>query len=125
VTKHRILIVDDDQAIADTLQEWLEMNGYEVTVAIGADEVTWLSNWQWQRYDCIVTGINQLGLNGLDFADLVISNNGPPVIVMSGYKTEDVRMKAYDIGATVFIAKPFDLRDFLKAVNYCCEKKHK
>ena len=124
MTRHHILIVEDDQGIADILKKWLEMNCYEVDVAMNADEATWLLNWRWEHYDCIVTGIIQPGLNGLDFAKLVISSNGPPVIVMSGYKTEEVRMKAYNIGAAVFIGKPFDLEYFLNAVNYCCKERH-
>jgi len=81
MNKYRILIVDDEQAIRDALKEWLEMNGYEVTVAIGVEDVIWLSDWQWQGFNCIVTGINQPGLNGLEFTNLVKSCDGPPVVV--------------------------------------------
>jgi len=81
MNKYRILIVDDEQAIRDILKQWLEMNGYEVTVAIGVEDVIWLSDWQWQGFDCIVTGINQPGLNGLKFTNLVKGCNGPPVVL--------------------------------------------
>jgi DNA-binding response OmpR family regulator len=86
--KYHILIVDDDQAIVESLKQWLEMNGYQATIAAYANDEIWLSQWQWERFDFIITGINQPGLNGLAFTKLIRESGGPPVIVMSGYKPE-------------------------------------
>ncbi|WP_054030197.1 response regulator [Desulfatitalea tepidiphila] len=124
MNRYRILIVDDEQAIRDALKEWLEMNGYEVTLAMGAEDVIWLSDWQWQGFECIVTGINQPGLNGLEFTSLVKSCDGPPVVVMTGYQPEEVRPIACKFGAAAFMKKPFNLDDFLEIINDCCQKRH-
>ena len=124
MNKYRILIVDDEQAIRDVLKEWLETNGYEVAVALGAEDVIWLSDWQWNGFDCIVTGINQPGLNGLEFTNLVKCCDGPPVVVMTGYQSEEVRPIACRLGAAAFMNKPFNLDDFLQIIDDCCQKRH-
>jgi DNA-binding NtrC family response regulator len=116
----RILIIDDDQTLVHMLTEWLEMNGHQVTGAQTADEETWFSQWQWQAFDCIITGINQPGLNGLDFTKMVQAGNGPPVVVMSGYMPATARAQAFEAGAAAFLEKPFDLQEMLKILEICC-----
>jgi CheY-like chemotaxis protein len=69
------------------------------------------SDWQWRDFDCIITGINQPGMNGLLFTVLVRANNGPPVIVMTGYKPTEARALAFRAGAASFLQKPIDLKN--------------
>ena len=118
--KYHILIVDDDQAIAEPLKQWLEMNGFQVTTALNADDETWISQWQWREFDCIITGINQPGLDGLSFTELIRDTGGPPVIVMSGFEPEVSKVKALDRGAFAFLKKPFDFLKLLEIVEDCC-----
>lgn len=122
MTKFHVLVVDDDRNIAEAIQEWLEMNDFQVTIAAAADDVVWLSRWQWERFDCILTGINQPGLDGLTFTQLIRKSGGPPVIVMSGYESEIAGVKALEMGAAAFLKKPFDLLELLKIVEACCSK---
>ncbi len=119
--KKRILIIDDDFDIRAMLQEYFEMIGYLVELSAYADERLWISQWQWQNYNCIITGINQPGLNGIDFARLVQKSGGPPLIVMSGYKPEAAKTQAKDAGAAAFIVKPFNLENFAKILEACCK----
>jgi two-component system response regulator FixJ len=99
---------------------WFEMNGHQVTSSQTADEIVWLSQWQWQCFDCILTGINQPGLNGLEFTELVQENDGPPVVVMSGYKPEVAKVRAFEAGAAAYLKKPLDLQELLKTIDSCC-----
>jgi DNA-binding response OmpR family regulator len=91
VEPQNLLIVDDDQSILEMLALWFRMNGHQVTCAADADEISWYSEWQWRDFDCIITGINQPGMNGLLFTVLVRANNGPPVIVMTGLQTNNCK----------------------------------
>jgi DNA-binding response OmpR family regulator len=115
--KLRVLIVDDDGLIASVLKEWLEINGHQATTAEAVDDFVWLSSWQWQNLDCIVTGINQAGLNGIDFTRLVRKTGGPPVIVMSGYLPEIAKVWALEAGAAAFLRKPFKLTELLEVID--------
>jgi len=117
--KPHVLVVDDDDAILSIMQEWLKRNGYQVTTAFQIDDVNWLSTWQWEKFDCIITGINQPGLTGIDLARL----GGPPVIVLTGYDSERVKSKAIDAGAAAFFKKPSHLNDLLEVLDTICEKR--
>jgi len=118
MNKYRVLIIDDDHDLLSCLKEWLEMNGHTVMEALLADEIDWMSNWQWVDIDCIITGINNPGLlSGIEFAKMVRATGGPPVIVMSGYQPEIAKIEALAAGAAAFFKKPFDLNALLKAVE--------
>ena len=118
---HRILVIDDDKVILWILKEWLELNGHLVTCAESVDEILWLSLWQWSGFDCIITGINQPGLDGIEFTQLVQTTEGPPVIVMSGFNPQTAEPRAIAAGAAAFLSKPFDLQELLKVIDavYC------
>jgi CheY-like chemotaxis protein len=98
------------------------MNGHQVTCAAYADEISWYSDWQWRDFDCIITGINQPGMNGLLFTVLVRANNGPPVIVMTGYKPTEL----HEHWHLKQVLRPFCKNqliygELLKIVDVCCE----
>jgi DNA-binding NtrC family response regulator len=105
------------------LSEWFSLNGHQVTSAQWVDEILWFSFWQWQRFDCILTGINQPGLNGLQFTEMVRTGGGPPIVVMSGYKPTVARAQAFEAGAAAFLEKPFDLHEMLNIIENCCGRK--
>jgi CheY-like chemotaxis protein len=115
--KLHVLIVDDDGLIASVLKEWLEVNGHQATTVESADDFVWLSSWQWQKFDCIVTGINQPGLNGIEITRLMRDKGGPPVIVMSGYLPEMAKEWALEAGAAAFLRKPFKLTELLEVID--------
>jgi DNA-binding response OmpR family regulator len=85
------------------------MSDFKVTTAITCDEALSLSPAQWQEINCIITGINQPGMDGLGFTELVRLKGGPPVIVMSGFSPELASQTALTAGAVAFLAKPFML----------------
>jgi len=114
--KSHILVIDDDPDIVELLQVWLQMNDFEVTTSSTCDEVL-LSPAIWQEIDCIITGINQPGMNGLEFTELVHLIGGPPVIVMSGYSPELSRFKTFKAGGAAFLTKPIDLKKLLELLK--------
>jgi len=71
---------------------------------ITGDEALSLSPAQWQEINCIITGINQPGMDGLEFTELVRLKGGPPVIVMSGYNPQLSSLEALTAGAVAFLA---------------------
>ena len=117
IVKKRIFIIDDEPSIVSALKEWFEFNHYLVSGATSVDEITWLTHWQCKNFNCIVTGINQPGLNGIEFTELVKLTQGPPVIVMSGYEPEIAQDQAIAAGAAAFLKKPINLQEVLKIVE--------
>jgi DNA-binding response OmpR family regulator len=114
--KSHLLVIDDDSTLVELLQVWLQMNDFKVTTA-GIWDETWLSPAVWMGIDCIIIGINQPGMKGLDFTELVHLKGGPPVIVMSGYRPGISSYRTFKAGGVAFLKKPFELKELLELLN--------
>ena len=118
---YRILIVDDDSSLTLVLVDWLHFHGHQTFVASTADEIVWLSQWQWSQIDCIICGIYQPGMNGIEFCDLIKIIGGPPVIIMTGSEEAISMPHAYASGASAFLKKPFNLKKLSEIIYKICK----
>lgn len=118
-----ILLVEDDEHLRDSLRETLEEEGYLVqAVPSGADAIALSAN---RRFDLIVTDIKTPGASdGLAALETVKAGN-PEVagIVITGYSTEEYALRAAKLKVEDYLKKPFDIEDFLGAVDRLAEKK--
>jgi len=116
--KRHILVIDDDaDLIIAVLREYLQINDFKVTTDSTCDEALSLSPALWQEINCIITGINHPGMDGLEFTELVRLKGGSPVIIMSGYTPKLSSLEALAAGAVAFLAKPFMLDGLLKLLR--------
>ncbi len=100
----RILIVDDDEAIREAMQEYLEMEEFYTRTLPSAEEaIDFLKN---NLIDILVTDIRMLGMDGLELTDRVKKEYDTDVIVMTGYSSEHSYEEAISKGASDFIFKP-------------------
>jgi two-component system nitrogen regulation response regulator NtrX len=104
--KSRILIVDDEAAIRESLKMTLEYEGYEVIgAATGQDAVTLAER---ESPDLVLLDVKMPGMDGLEVLDrLRVINEALPVIVVSGHGTISTAVEATKKGAFDFIEKPF------------------
>lgn len=106
--------MDDDPSILSTVQDILEMEGYPVQTATnGADALRWF-----ERIipSMVLLDMRMPILDGWDFARaLKLRGVDVPILVMTA--AQDARRWAEEIGATGYLAKPFDLADLLSAVE--------
>jgi CheY-like chemotaxis protein len=118
-TKRRILVVDDDPGIRQTIQIALSNTGYEVLQARDGEEATRL--WYEAAPDLVITDIHMPRKSGLLLIqDLQEHNSSSRVIVMTdGGPAQDFKLfgLAQLLGAVRTIAKPFTLDDMVNAVN--------
>jgi len=100
----RILIVDDDPAIRESMHEYLEMEGFQAdTLSNGEEAIDFLKS---NRIDIVVTDIMMLGMNGLELTDIIKKKFDTDVIVMTGYSAQHSYEEAISKGASDFIFKP-------------------
>lgn len=102
---YSILIVDDDDAIKDSVEEYLTLLDYNVKSALNAEQA--LDILETFNADVILTDIMMEGMNGLDLTRKIKSSNDIDVIVMTGYSAEYSYEEAVQAGASDFIFKPF------------------
>ncbi|RNC81033.1 MAG: sigma-54-dependent Fis family transcriptional regulator [Phycisphaera sp.] len=104
---HRILIVDDDPIVAESLEELLRVSGYEVTSALSGSEALELITAAGRAPDAIITDVFMPGMDGLalmrEIKELRI---GSAVIMLTGYGTVESAVEALRLGAADYLTKP-------------------
>ena len=117
----RILVVDDEVGIRESLKVILEKEGYVVdTASNGEDAFKILRSG---GIDLLVTDIRMAGMDGLEL--LKLSKSVSPhseVIMITGYAAVDTAVESMKEGAYDYITKPFKKAEILKAVNRAIEK---
>jgi two-component system, chemotaxis family, chemotaxis protein CheY len=108
-----ILVIDDDLAIRDTVSEILVFEGYHVvTAANGADGLRFAEQ-SWPAL--ILLDMRMPIMDGWAFTHALRARGAtPPIVVMTA--AQDARRWAQEIGATGYLAKPFELHDLLDVV---------
>lgn len=110
--KHlKVLVVDDDPTVVETLGAFLDTQGYTVrTCAGGAEAVAALGE---MRFDLIISDIEMAGVNGYEL--LRIARERFPrigIVLMTGYTESYPLSQALRAGADGYISKPFSFRKF-------------
>jgi two-component system, NtrC family, nitrogen regulation response regulator NtrX len=104
--KSRILVIDDETAIRDSLRMTLEYEGYEFVGAATGQEGLALA--ERESPDLVLLDVKMPGMDGLEVLDrLRAMNDAVPVVVISGHGTISTAVEATKKGAFDFIEKPF------------------
>jgi DNA-binding NtrC family response regulator len=109
VPKKHILVVDDEEGMRFSLQNLLEMNGYQTSVASSAREA--LSLMQDAAVDLIICDVVMPDMGGLTFLTKV--SGKVPVIMITAFASIDTARKAFKLGARDYLVKPFDFNELL------------
>ena len=117
----KILIVDDERAIRNSLREILGDEGYEVDVA--EDGQTALAMVDKEKYNVIFCDIKMPGMDGTEVLDKLVSEGVDAAIVMiSGHGDIDTAVECIKKGAFDFIQKPLDLNRILITIKNATDK---
>ena len=112
----RILVVDDDRAVRDSLRRSLEFNGYNVDVASDGAEA--LARVPLVSPDAIVMDVMMPKLDGLEATRALRSaGNDVPILVLTARDAVSDRVDGLDAGADDYLAKPFALEELLARVR--------
>jgi two-component system alkaline phosphatase synthesis response regulator PhoP len=113
--KKRILIVEDEEHIADGLKITLEANGYETVVA--TDGPAALDFWHNGRFDLIILDVMLPGTDGLAVCKAIRdAGDRIPVLFLTARDREDDRIAGFLAGADDYLTKPFNLKELLLRV---------
>src|SRR5919107_63984 len=106
MAKSRILVIDDEGAIRDSLKMMLEYEGYEVIGAATGQEGLALA--ERETPDLVLLDIKMPGMDGMDvLSRLKALNETLPVVMVSGHGTTTTAVEAIKRGAIDFLDKPF------------------
>jgi DNA-binding response OmpR family regulator len=116
MAERNILIVEDEQKIADTLKLGLTENGYHVDVAY--DGTIGLKLFEAYPFNLVVLDINLPGINGYELCRRIRAKNAHvPVILLTALSSLDDKIEGYDSGADDYIIKPFEFKELLMKIR--------
>ena len=117
----KVLIVDDERAIRNSLKEILEMENYQAdTAENGADACTKAEK---EKYDAIFCDIKMPGMDGIEVLQKLLADGvESPIIMISGHADINTAVDCIKIGAFDFIEKPLDLNRILITLKNATDK---
>lgn len=114
--ERKILIIEDEQKIADTLKMGLTENGFYAKTAY--DGKIGLQLFISHEFDLVLLDINLPGLNGYEVCKGIRAHNvHVPVIMLTSMNTINDKIEGYDAGADDYLLKPFEFRELLMKIR--------
>jgi two-component system response regulator MprA len=115
----KILVVDDERAVRDSLRRALELEGYDIELAgDGREALALLQNGADSQPDVVILDVLMPGLDGLEVCRrLRASGNHVPVLMLTARDEVESRVSGLDAGADDYVTKPFALEELLARVR--------
>ncbi|MCR5420923.1 MAG: response regulator transcription factor [Lachnospiraceae bacterium] len=111
----KILIIEDEEAIAELQKDYLELSGYEVNIE--GDGVKGLGNALENEYDLIILDIMLPNMDGFTVCKEIRRVKEIPVIMVSAKKEDIDKIRGLGLGADDYITKPFSPSELVARVN--------
>ncbi|MCG1042652.1 oxygen response regulator transcription factor FixJ [Mycetohabitans sp. B8] len=116
-----VFVVDDDEAVRDSLRWLLEANGYRVQCFSSAEQ--FLDAYQPSQLGCLILDVRMSGMSGLELQERLIAEHAMlPIIFVTGHGDVPMAVSTMKKGAMDFIEKPFDEAELRKLVERMLER---
>jgi two-component system, OmpR family, response regulator MprA len=114
----RILVVDDERAVRESLRRALELEGYEIELAGDGDEALSTLGRDEPQPDAVILDVLMPGLDGLEVCRRIrATGNRVPVLMLTARDEVENRVAGLDAGADDYVTKPFALEELLARVR--------
>jgi len=118
----QVIVVDDEEAIREAAQQWLELSGFSVQTCANAGQALALVNADFPGV--LISDVRMPGTDGLQLLDKVVAcDRDLPVIMITGHGDVPMAVQALKQGAYDFIEKPFTPDRLLDTVRRALEKR--
>lgn len=111
----KILIVEDEEAIADLEKDYLELSGFAVEVA--NDGETGLNKALEEDYDLLILDLMLPGVDGFEICRKVRDEKNTPIIMVSAKKDDIDKIRGLGLGADDYMTKPFSPSELVARVK--------
>jgi len=111
----KVLVVEDDLALADVLAFTLRRAGFETVMA--HDGLEGLERWQAESPDLIILDLNLPKLDGMSVCRRISANGGTPVVILSVRSDDDDVVLGLELGADDYVVKPFSPRQLVARIE--------
>jgi DNA-binding response OmpR family regulator len=107
----RVLVVEDDEGIAQVLQRSLRLEGYDVKLA--GDGVTALEYAHAFLPDLVILDLGLPGIDGIEVARKLRDSDDVPILILTARDAVESRVEGLDVGADDYLIKPFERQELL------------
>ena len=122
--KKRILLVEDEEHLHEAIKLNLELEDYDVVSVFKGKEA--INKFRQGRYDLIVLDIMLPEVNGFDICQTIrLEDNHTPILFLTAKNSAQDRVKGLKIGGDDYLAKPFNLEEFLLRVQKLIQRTSK
>lgn len=111
----RILIVEDEETIADLERDYLELSGFEVEIA--NDGETGLEKALTDQFDLVILDLMLPGVDGFEICREVRQKKNTPIIMVSAKKDDIDKIRGLGLGADDYMTKPFSPSELVARVK--------
>ncbi|WP_101909753.1 response regulator transcription factor [Marasmitruncus massiliensis] len=111
----RILLVEDDEHICNTVKAFLSEAGYRVDACLDGDEAH--TKFYDNAYQLVILDIMLPGMNGHELLREFRKLNNTPILMMTALSDDENQIKAFDAEADDYVTKPFKIQLLLKRVE--------
>lgn len=116
-----IFVIDDDEAVRDSLRWLLEANGYCVQCFSSAEQ--FLHAYEPSRIGCLILDVRMPGMSGLELQEKLVAEKATlPIIFVTGHGDVPMAVSTMKKGAMDFIEKPFDEAELRRLVERMLER---
>ncbi|HXX59082.1 MAG TPA: response regulator transcription factor [Dehalococcoidales bacterium] len=112
---NKIMVVEDDPNLLDTLKYNLNKDGYDVVTA--TDGITALSTAKHEKPDLLILDVMLPGIDGFEVCRLLRREMTMPIIMLTAKAEETDKIVGLEIGADDYVTKPFSVRELLARVR--------
>ena len=113
--KTKLLIVEDEPTLLETLKYYLERQGYEVVTA--SDGVQALSTARTEKPDLVILDVMLPGLDGFEVCRILRQEMNLPILMLTAKDEEVDKIVGLEVGADDYLTKPFSMRELLARVR--------
>ena len=118
----KIVLLEDDIALNDLLNEHLQEKGFDVTLCTNGQEA--LEYLVDEKFDLAILDINTPKLTGIEVLKRLRTDykNNTPIIVITAYQDTNYLKESFENGVDDYIKKPFDLEELDQRINKLCKQ---
>ena len=119
----KILLVEDERKIAETLKKGLTEQQYHVELCY--DGLIGKKLFESYSFDIVILDINIPGINGYELCKIIRSRNERiPIIMLTALSSTDDKIEGFDAGADDYVVKPFDFKELLVRIRALLKRIH-
>lgn len=111
----KVLIVEDEEAIAEIEKDYLELSGFEVTIC--PDGTTGLATALKEEFDIMILDVMLPGVDGFEICKKVREEKNTPIIMVSAKKEDIDKIRGLGVGADDYMTKPFSPSELVARVK--------